>query len=152
MVPGGKRNDTRSRLPCWILSSTGSSQHSTGSSLSYTSTMLESRQVGHVFKRIKVWIFMYNLLILMLATNFFSQKVYSGNEISTAIYCNQPSVFTGFYFSLRAGSAVGTERNLIHVCWFTKRYMHTKHADSLEKTLILGKIEGRRRSGRQRIR
>jgi len=30
--------------------------------------------------------------------------------------------------------------------------MHTKHADSLEKTLILGKIEGRRRSGRQRMR
>ena len=26
--------------------------------------------------------------------------------------------------------------------------MHTKHADSLEKTLILGKIEGKRRSGR----
>ena len=30
--------------------------------------------------------------------------------------------------------------------------MHTKHADSLEKTLILGNIEGRRRSGRQRMR
>ena len=30
--------------------------------------------------------------------------------------------------------------------------MHTKHADSLEKTLILGKIEGKRRSDRQRIR
>ena len=30
--------------------------------------------------------------------------------------------------------------------------MHTKHADSLEKTPILGKIEGMRRSGRQRIR
>ena len=30
--------------------------------------------------------------------------------------------------------------------------MHTKHADSLEKTLILGKIEGKRRSGRQRMR
>ena len=34
-----------------------------------------------------------------------------------------------------------------------KRYwMHTKHADSLENTLILRKIEGRRRSGRQRMR
>ena len=30
--------------------------------------------------------------------------------------------------------------------------MHTKHADSLEKTLILVKIEGKRRSDRQRIR
>ena len=30
--------------------------------------------------------------------------------------------------------------------------MHTKHADSLEKTLILGKMEGRRRSRRQRMR
>ena len=30
--------------------------------------------------------------------------------------------------------------------------MHTKHADSLEKTLIFRKIEGRRRSGRQRMR
>ena len=30
--------------------------------------------------------------------------------------------------------------------------MHSKHADSLEKTLILGKIEGKRRSGRQRMR
>ena len=30
--------------------------------------------------------------------------------------------------------------------------MHTQHDDSLEKTLILGKIEGRRRSGRQRMR
>ena len=30
--------------------------------------------------------------------------------------------------------------------------MHTKHADSLEKTPILGKIEGKRRSRRQRMR
>ena len=30
--------------------------------------------------------------------------------------------------------------------------MHTKHADSLEKILILGKIEGKRRSGRQMMR
>jgi len=30
--------------------------------------------------------------------------------------------------------------------------LHTKHADSLEKTLILGKIECKRRSGRQRMR
>ena len=30
--------------------------------------------------------------------------------------------------------------------------MHTKHADSLEKILILGKMEGMRRSRRQRMR
>ena len=30
--------------------------------------------------------------------------------------------------------------------------MHTKHVDSLEKTLILGKIEGKRRRGRQMMR
>jgi len=30
--------------------------------------------------------------------------------------------------------------------------MHTKHADSLEKTLVLGKTEGKRRSGRQQMR
>ena len=30
--------------------------------------------------------------------------------------------------------------------------MHTKHADSLENIMILGKIEGRRRSRRQRMR
>ena len=30
--------------------------------------------------------------------------------------------------------------------------MHTKHADSLEKILVLGKIEGKRRSGRQMMR
>ena len=30
--------------------------------------------------------------------------------------------------------------------------MHTKHADLLEKTLILGKIKGMKRSRRQRMR
>ena len=30
--------------------------------------------------------------------------------------------------------------------------MHSKHADSLEKTQILGKMKGRRRSRRQRMR
>ena len=63
----------------------------------------------------EVWIFMYNLLILMLATNFFFFPKNSGNEISTAMCWNQPSVSAGFYFSPRIGSAVGTERNLIHV-------------------------------------
>ena len=33
-----------------------------------------------------------------------------------------------------------------------KDWMHTKHADSLEKILILGKMEGMRRSRRQRMR
>ena len=37
--------------PQEALGNTEPSKHSTGSSLSYTSTMLESRQVGHVFKR-----------------------------------------------------------------------------------------------------
>jgi len=76
---------------------------------------------------------MYNLLILMLTTNFpphQKQKTKnkktpknknSGNEISTAMCWNQPSVSAGFYFLPRVGSAVGTERNLIHVGWFTKR-------------------------------
>ena len=51
------------------------------------------------------------------ATNFFFPKGVgnSGNEISTAMCLNQPSVSAGFYFSPRVGSAVGTERNLIHV-------------------------------------
>ena len=31
-------------------------------------------------------------------------------------------------------------------------WMHTKHADSLENIMILGKIEGRRRNRRQRMR
>ena len=62
----------------------------------------------------EVWIFMYNLLILMLATNFFPPKN-SGNEISTVMCWNQPSVTAGFYFLPRVGNAVGTERNLIHV-------------------------------------
>ena len=30
--------------------------------------------------------------------------------------------------------------------------MHTEHVDSLENTLLLEKIEGKRRSGRQRMR
>ena len=32
---------------------------------------------------------------------------------------------------------------------FKRDSMHTKHADTLEKTLILGKIEGKKRSGRK---
>ena len=102
--------------PQEALGNTEPSQHSTGSSLSYTSTMLESRTVGHVFKRSQK-LHMYNVLILILATNFFFPKGVgnSGNEISTAMCLNQPSVSAGFYFSPRVGSAVGTERNLIHV-------------------------------------
>ena len=64
-------------------------------------------------KELEVWIFMYNLLILMLATKFFPKN--SGNKISTVMCWNQPSVSAGFYFLPRVGSAVGTERNLIHV-------------------------------------
>ena len=65
-------------------------------------------------RELEIWIFIYNLLILMLATNFFPQKN-SGNEISTVMCWNQLSVSAGFYFSPRVGTAVGTERNLIHV-------------------------------------
>ena len=35
---------------------------------------------------------------------------------------------------------------------FKRAWIHSKHADSFEKTLILGKIEAMRRSGRQRMR
>ena len=38
------------------------------------------------------------------------------------------------------------EMKLQYFCYLMKR------ADSLEKTLVLGKIEGRRRRGRQRVR
>ena len=62
-----------------------------------------------------VWVFMYNLLILMSATNFFFSQKISGNKISTAMCWNQPSVSAVFCFWPRVGSAVGTERNLIHV-------------------------------------
>ena len=82
MSPGGRRYDTRTRWPCWTLGSTGLT---TGGSLTSTSPMLESRPIGHVFKRIGTWIYMYNLLILMLETNFFSPKKKIGNEISTAM-------------------------------------------------------------------
>ena len=60
----------------------------------------------------EVWIFMYNLLILMLETNFFPQKSV-GYEISTMMCWNQPSVSEGFYFYPTLGSAVGIERNVI---------------------------------------
>ena len=70
-------------------------------------------QLAMFSKELEVWIFMYNLLILMLATKFFPKN--SGNENSTVMCWNQPSVSAGFYFLPRVGSAVGTERSLIHV-------------------------------------
>ena len=73
----------------------------------------KSGQLAMFSKELEVWIFMYNLLILMLATKFFRKN--SGNKISTVMCWNQPSVSAGFYFLPRVGSAVGTERNLIHV-------------------------------------
>ena len=61
-------------------------------------------------------------IFLMLATFFFpKKKKKSGNEISTVMCWNQPSVSAGFYFWPRFGSVVGKERNLIHVGSFTKR-------------------------------
>ena len=50
MGPRGKINDRRSRWPCWSWGSTGLT---TGSNLSSTSTMLEGRPNGHVFKKIR---------------------------------------------------------------------------------------------------
>ena len=76
-------------------------------------------QLAMFSRESEVWIFMYNLLILMLATNLISTtpppKKNSGNKISTAMCWNQPSVSAVFCFWPRVGSAVGTERNLIHV-------------------------------------
>ena len=71
-------------------------------------------QLAMFSRESEVWIFMYKLLILMLASNFIFQKI-SGNKISTAMCWNQPSVTAGFCFWPRVGTAVGTERNLIHV-------------------------------------
>ena len=76
-------------------------------------------QLAMFSRETKVWIFTYNLLILMLETIyiyifFFPQKN-SENEISTEMCWNQTSVSAGFYFSPRVGSAVGIEKNLIHV-------------------------------------
>ena len=70
-------------------------------------------QLPMFLRESEVWIFMYKLLILMLASNFIFQKI-SGNNISTAMCWNQPSVSAIFCFWPRVGSAVGTERNLIH--------------------------------------
>ena len=69
-------------------------------------------QLAMFSRESEVWIFMYNLLILMLATNFFFPEN-SGNKICTVMCWNQPSVSAGFYFSPRVG--VGTERKLSHV-------------------------------------
>ena len=71
-------------------------------------------QLAMFSRESEVWIFMYNLLILMLTINFFFLKN-SGNEISTAMCWNQPSVSAVLCFWPRVGSAVGTERTLIHV-------------------------------------
>ena len=61
-------DNSRTSWPCWTLGSTGLTN---GSSLSSTSTMLEGWPVVYVSRESEVWIFMYNLLILMIATNFF---------------------------------------------------------------------------------
>ena len=71
-------------------------------------------QLAMFSRESEVWIFMYNPLILMLETNIFLRKN-TGNEISTAICWNQPSVSADFCFCPRVGSAVGTEKNLIIV-------------------------------------
>ena len=68
-------------------------------------------QLAMFSRESEVWIFMYNLLILMLATNFFFSQKISGNKISTAMCWNQPSVSAVFCFWPRVGGAVVTERN-----------------------------------------
>ena len=47
-----------------------------------------------------------------------------------------------------------TPLSAYHLTWVHLQYFGhlTQRADSLEKTLILGKIEGRRRRGQQRMR
>ena len=72
-------------------------------------------QLAMFSRESEVWIFMYNPLILMLTTNIFFPQKNSGNEISTVMCWNQPSVSADFCFWPRLGSAVGTERNLVHV-------------------------------------
>ena len=74
----------------------------------------KARQLAMFSRESEVWIFMYNVLLLMLATNFIFLKK-SGNKISTVVCWNQPSVCAVFCFWPRFGSAVGTERNLIHI-------------------------------------
>ena len=64
----------------------------------------------------EVWIFMYTILILILETKLKKKKKKnSGNEISTAMCWNQPSVSAGFHFSPTVGGAVGTEE--FNSCW-----------------------------------
>ena len=53
---------------------------------------------------LEVWIFMYNLLILMLATILFFQKKYNGIQIDTKVCWIQPSGYACFYFWPRVGS------------------------------------------------
>ena len=118
MAPGGRRYETRTRWPCWTLGRTG---FTTGSIISSTSLVLESGPVGHAFKRIRSVDIYVQSTDFNVHNYFFFSRIKSGNEISTVMCWNQLSVSAGFYFSPRVGTAVGTERNLIHVGWFTKR-------------------------------
>ena len=146
MAPGGKTNDTRTRLPCWTLSSTGPSQHSTGNTLSYTSIMLESRPVGHTFKRIKSFIFMYNILILMLATNFFSKKKKKKKnhtvEIKSPQQCARITLqsLQVFISCLELGVQWGQRGILFMLVDLQRDLMHTEHVCflSIYKEISLG--------------
>ena len=46
----------------------------------------KARQLAMFSRESEVWIFIYNLLILMLATILFFQKKYNGSQISTTEY------------------------------------------------------------------
>ena len=89
--------------------------------------MLEHRQVGHIFKRVRcldIYVQSTDFILFFQSTDFNvsnqflffpKKKKKNGKEISTAMCWNQPSVSAIFCFWPRVGSAVGTERNLIHV-------------------------------------
>ena len=148
MAPGGKRYDTKMRWPCWTLGHTGLT---TGSNLSSTSPMLESRPVGHIFKRIRsLGIYVqstdFNVSNYIYIYIFFPPKKTVG--MKSPQWCAGISLqsLQVFVSGLELGVQWGQRGIYFMLVDFKRDWMHNKHADSLKKTLILGKIEGMRRS------
>ena len=147
MAPTGRRYDTRTRLPCWALGSTGLT---TGSSLSLTSTMLESRPVDHVFKISQKLHIYVQCTDFNISNYFFFSKGGRGETVGM----KSPQRGAGislqslqiFISCLELGVQWGQRGIYFMLVDFKRDWMHNKHADSLKKTLILGKIEGMRRS------
>ena len=111
MAPGGRKYDTNGHVEIWAAQALPLE-----AAFPPFHPCWKAGQLAMFSSESEVWIFMYNLLILILATNLFQKKKKnSGNEISTAMCWNQPSVSAGFYFLPGVGRAVGTERNLTHV-------------------------------------